>query len=219
MFYLRNEQIESDIAKLDEFADELIKSDDTLVDLFGRIQLDSALREHSRNVAKIAATIGMAYNFNLDELFNMYIGAIFHDVGKLKLNNKILYKKGIFTSDERLYAETHSTIGYKLVKDTILSPTSIAIVRSHHEKLDGSGYPSFLDRKEISIYTQIVTVADMFEAMIANRCYRPALAEEEVYDILTQDKGLNQIAVKVLKECVAVNECEVFFFLQNRQEA
>lgn len=219
MFYLKNEQIERDILELNMYADDFINSDTTIADLYGRMMMDMALMEHSKNVAKIAATIGLAYNFNLDELLNMYIGAIFHDVGKITLNSKILYKKGAFTSDERLYAQTHTTMGYKLVKDTILSPTSIAIVRSHHEKLDGSGYPSFLDRKGISIYTQIVTVADMFEAMIANRCYRPALAESEVYDILSRDKGLNQIAVKVLKECVAINECEVLFFKQKRQEA
>ncbi len=219
MFYLKNEVVKGEIAVLNDFAEQLIRSDEVLVDLFRKIKKDHALFEHSKNVARISATIGLAYNFNLDELINLYTGALFHDVGKLKLNSKILYKAGVFTSDERLYTETHSTIGYKLVKDTILSPASISIVRSHHEKLDGSGYPSFLDRKEIPIYTQIVTVADCFEAMIADRCYRPALSEEEVYEILTKDKGLNQIAVKVLQECIEVHENKFLLYLAKRQQA
>lgn len=206
MFYIKNGLVKNDIAMLHEFSEDTIKSDDVLTALFARIKKDSSLFKHSVNVASISAVIGAVYNFNLDELISIYVGSLFHDVGKLNLNNRILYKAGAFTNDERIYTETHTTIGYKLIKDTILNPISIDIVRSHHEKLDGSGYPSSLDRKDIPIYTQIVTVADMFEAMTSDRCYRPALSEDEVYDIMSNDKGINQIAVRILKENIAIRE-------------
>lgn len=214
MILQKDHDVYEEIKYVGKLAEIVIKSDDELEALFGRICNDESLYNHSANVAEVATGIGIYYNFNLDELIGIYTGSIFHDVGKLKLDKAIINKNGAFTKNERMYTEAHTTAGYKLIKNTMLSAIAVDIVRSHHEKLDGTGYPASLEHREIPIYTQVVTVADMFEAMTSDRCYRDAMEEYKVYKILEGDKGVNQVAVRLLKENVEVHNQEFFVFEQ-----
>ena len=208
MYKLKDERMLGDVRKVGLYALKSIMGDKVLSKISGKIYEDKELFTHSLNVAEISTYLGIIYKFDLNELINLYTGAYLHDAGKLNLDRKILYKKGIFTDKERSYTETHTTIGYKLLKDTSLNESALEIVRSHHEKLDGSGYPDMLDNEEISIYTQIVTVADMFEAMTSDRCYRKAMEQEKVFNKLQNDKGINQTCVDILMNSVELNSNE-----------
>lgn len=208
MFEFENKLVTEKIGQVEKYAFGSIEKDKELMKIYKKIKADKSLFTHSINVAEISIYIGIIYNFNLDELINMYLGALFHDAGKLKLNKKILYKAGFFSDEERKYTETHPTIGYKILKETSMSELALDIVRSHHEKLDGTGYPSMNDKKSLTIYTQIVTVADMFEAMTSDRCYRKALRKDEVFEILEKDKGINQVCVDILKNTVSVQDSD-----------
>ncbi len=205
MIYFKDQEVYKKLEKIREYSLISLSEDKELVKLYRRLQNDEALKVHSKNVADMSIYLGIGYNFNLNELIELYKGALLHDIGKLNLNKEILYKKGTFTEDERLYTETHPAIGYKMLKDTSAGSIAVDIARSHHEKLDGSGYPNYLKGNEISIFTQIVTVTDMFEAMASERCYREALPEKTIYNILAKDKGINHVCVEMMKDSIVLN--------------
>ena len=199
MFYIKDKEVIDRVRKIRRFAIAEIRQDKEIENVYNRIINDKELYKHCENVAILSTMVGIQYEFNLEELIAIYTGAILHDAGKVKLNQKILYKKGCLTKDEKAYTETHTTIGYKLLKNTSLSNVVLEIIRSHHEKLDGSGYPCSLEKKEISIYTQIVTVCDMYEAMTSDRCYRKALSVLEAFEILERDNGINKVVLSLLQ--------------------
>ena len=215
MYELTSKKAMRGVEKVGEYSKLMIERDENLSEIYNLIKADESLLKHSENVAQISTYMGIIYNFNLNDLIEMHTGALFHDAGKIRLKKKILYKKGIFTDEERKYTETHTSIGYKLLKDTSISSLALDIVKSHHEKLDGSGYPNLIDIRDIPIYTQIVTAADMFEAMTADRCYRKALDKDVVFEILEKDKGLNQVCVDILKRSVSIKENIEMFGIEN----
>ena len=200
MFYIKDREVIDRVNKIGRFAITQIRQDREIESIYDRITKDNELFKHCENVAKLSTMVGIQYGFNLEELIAIYTGAILHDAGKVRLNQKILYKKGCLTRDEKAYTETHTTIGYKLLKNTSLSNVALEIIRSHHEKIDGSGYPCSLEKKEISIYTQIITVCDMYEAMTSDRCYRKALSVSKAVEILEADNGINKVVLSLLQE-------------------
>lgn len=200
MFCIRDEEVAKKIMKIRGFALDEVYQDEEVATVYKKIAKDEGLLRHCENVAVLSTVVGIGYGFNLEELIEIYLGALLHDAGKVKLNKNILYKVGVLTKDERAYTETHTTIGYKLLKNTSLSNIALEIVRSHHEKIDGSGYPCSLEKKEISIYTQIVTVCDMYEAMTSDRCYRKALSISKALEILEADNGINKVVLSLLQE-------------------
>ncbi len=203
---MKLEELEKMICNVEEYSMISIAYNKDLIELYKKIEKDKELFHHSKNVARLSCGVGLIYGFNLNELINLYTGALLHDIGKLKLNRKILYKKGIFTDSEKQYTETHPSIGYKLVKDLKLEHIITDIIKCHHEKLDGTGYPESLRGNELSIFVQIVTVADMYEAMVSDRCYRKALPMEAVFDILRKDNGINKVVLQILKNNVSHKE-------------
>lgn len=203
MFCIRDEEVAQKVRAVKGFALDEIDRDKDVSLVYKKMSKDENLQRHCKNVADLSTAVGIGYGFNLAELIDIYVGALLHDAGKVRLNQNILYKVGILTKDERAYTETHTTIGYKLLKNTSLSEIALEIVRSHHEKIDGNGYPCSLEKKEISIYTQIVTVCDMYEAMTSDRCYRKALSSEDAIKILKSDSGINEVALAMLQENIA----------------
>lgn len=125
-------------------------------------------------------------------------GALLHDIGKADLMQEILESEKPMTADIKAYVQTHSLLGFlKIVEDYDVVPTSIVLL--HHEKLDGSGYPSGI--RNIPEYVQLVTVADMYEALTSERCYKREYTHEESMRILRKDvrKGrLNEEYVELI---------------------
>lgn len=207
MFHIEDKSTLEQVKTIQWYATEQILAEEQIKLIYKKICKDKELYTHCNNVAVLSTVIGLAYNFNLNELIEMCTGAMLHDAGKLNLNRAILYKNSVFSSDERQYAQTHTTTGYQLLRDTNLSDIALNIVKSHHEKLDGTGYPCALKRREIPIYTQIVTVSDMYDAMTTDRCYRKALHMDEACNILYEDPGVNKTALSILKESIKEYNC------------
>lgn len=205
MFLIRSE-IESRLEEVDKYAKLLIASDPVVQSLYDRLMEDDELCRHSFNVAMISTVIGNAYGFNLNELIDLYTGGILHDVGKLYLDKNVLYKPETFTENDRIFMEAHPNFGYRKLQDTNVSRTVLDIVKLHHEKLNGSGYPDSLRGQSIPIYVQIVTASDIFDAMTANRCYRSAMHKEKAMKLMMNDKGLNQVAVSIIDKFICVNQ-------------
>jgi HD-GYP domain-containing protein (c-di-GMP phosphodiesterase class II) len=133
-------------------------------------------------------------------------GFLLHDVGKLGIPDSILSKPGALTSDEMRLVETHPIYGLEIVaplKGLLGSATSV--IRHHHERYDGSGYPDGLAGDEISVAARLFSVVDAFDAMTSDRPYRPALSFEEAIRRLHSEAGrqFDPAVVEVFAELVA----------------
>ncbi len=161
---------------------------------------------HSERVCDLSLIIGKAYNFNLQDLIDLAIGALLHDIGKAYVNNQILQKAGKLTKNERVLIEQHPHEGYCKIKNLDFNRRIVDIIHYHHERLDASGYPEKYSRKKIGILTQIVSVADVYEALTAKRVYHAPYSTEEAFQIMESQPGLNQTAVKILHEYVSLQD-------------
>ena len=166
--------------------------------------LSEEVYDHSEDVCDISLHIADGYGFDLNMKIEIAMGALLHDIGKSQVNQDILDKVEKLTTDDRLLIECHPQLGHQLLRKLCLPKSVIDIAHYHHEKLDGSGYPDALDARKIDIRTQIVTVADMYDAMATDRSYRPAMPKNEILEILQNENRLkiNQTAVKLLKDYV-----------------
>jgi HD-GYP domain-containing protein (c-di-GMP phosphodiesterase class II) len=126
------------------------------------------------------------------------IAATLHDLGKARIPLSILDKPGRLDPDEEEIMRRHPVIGYELLKDLSgISPEILDGVRHHHEYLDGSGYPDALMAPEISDLVRLLTISDIFAALIESRPYRPAMSRQNAYEILCgMDGKLEQSLVK-----------------------
>lgn len=142
---------------------------------------------HSRRVAGIATNIGREFGFSENEIENLYLSSLLHDVGKIGISDLILNKPGKLTDEEFNIIKKHPVCGKNICGSLRLTQHALDIIIHHHEKMDGSGYPDGLKGEEISKYVRIVTVADMFDALTTNRPYHKSRTNEEAISILEQE--------------------------------
>ena len=224
MVRIKEEGLSTHIDSIRELVILRLENDPDLSSLYDELTADLSLYVHSNNVARYSCALGMQLGLELRELTNLFLGALLHDIGKVRLNKSVLYKESRLDDLEKAHIEAHSFIGYKLLKHTSLEKRALNIVKMHHEKLDGSGYPDHTRGENLSELVQIVTVADMFDAMTTDRCYRIAMTKDEAFDILRADKGVNQIYVRLLEGLIEENkdtefviDCNNVIFLTNMQ--
>ncbi|WP_028766763.1 HD-GYP domain-containing protein [Shewanella fidelis] len=146
---------------------------------------DAYLLEHSINVAFLLVTFGRYLNFDTDMLRQMAIGGILHDIGKIKINSKILNKPSKLTPEEFEHVKLHQTYAIEIMEETKgLSQISKDISLMHHEKLDGNGYPRGLKGDEIPLHGRMSCIVDIFDALTATRCYKEAMSPAAAFKIL-----------------------------------
>lgn len=140
---------------------------------------------HSIDVCILAISIGYQMNFRQSTLLEIGTGALLHDVGKLKIPSPLINKLGKFEDEEFALMQNHSAIGYELIKNhPQVSNRAAIMVLEHHERYDGSGYPAKKTGVNIHMFSAICAVADVYNAMITNRCYRKAHAPHEAYEYI-----------------------------------
>lgn len=144
-----------------------------LLTLVERAQaVDPSFLVHSRNVAALSTRIGKALGLGRRELELLEFAAAFHDVGKIGVPPAVIAKRGPLDEEEWACMRRHPSEGERLLEPHVGSPEILAIVRSHHERWDGSGYPDGLVGDQIPLGARIVAVADAFTAMVEPRPYR-----------------------------------------------
>ena len=147
--------------------------------LFSRASAgDLMFRTHALQVALLSVRIGAALGLAPCELETLELAAKLHDVGKLAVPRSILAKPGPLDDEEWAAIRRHPTEGARLLAPYVPSADVLAIIRSHHERWDGAGYPEGLSADEIPLGARIVAVVDAFCAMIEPRPYRPTLDED-----------------------------------------
>ena len=150
---------------------------------------DSYTRGHSDRVSEFSVLIGKYLGLSEEELKTLRIGGLFHDIGKIGVPDSILLKEGKLTDDEYSEIKNHPTIGAHILSTATIFQNIIPIVKHHHEKYDGFGYPGKLKGEEIPYFARITAVADTFDAMTSKRTYRDALPLDTVIAEITRCKG------------------------------
>lgn len=134
---------------------------------------DDAIYEHSTNVSIISATIGRWLNLPDEDIYNLTISGLLHDLGKSMIPVELLNKPEALTEEEFQVIKTHPLEGYNLIKSLPLNTKIKEACLLHHERCDGSGYPFGLQGHKISAYAKIIAIADVYDAMTSPRSYRP----------------------------------------------
>jgi len=150
---------------------------------------NAELRGHCERLASFAVDIAQRLGLTASEVESVRLGAILHDVGKIGIPDSVLLKAGALDAGERTVIETHTMIGDHLLEPLDLLASARPIVRHHHERWDGTGYPDGLAGEEIPLGARIVAVADAIEAMSAERVYRKALGTDEIVAELGLERG------------------------------
>ncbi|MDD5631374.1 MAG: PAS domain S-box protein [Methylococcales bacterium] len=144
---------------------------------------------HQRRVAELAVAIAREMGLPEEQISGIHFAAIIHDLGKIHIPAEILSKPGKLSDIEFMLVKTHPQAGYDILKD-VKFPWPIAdIILQHHERLDGSGYPQGLKGEQILLESRIISVADVIEAILSHRPYRPSLGMEAALDEIKQGRG------------------------------
>ncbi|GMQ62742.1 HD-GYP domain-containing protein [Vallitalea maricola] len=171
--------------------DQILENRDTIVNLIDLKIFDDYTFYHCVNVAVLSIVLGTSIGLNKEKLYNLGLGAILHDIGKMFINSKILNKNGKLTEEEYKHIQKHSEYGYNYLKETFEIPLSSYIgVLQHHEKYDGTGYPSNRAKEDISLYGRIIGIADVYDALTSTRPYRKALLPSEAIEYIMANGGI-----------------------------
>jgi putative nucleotidyltransferase with HDIG domain len=144
---------------------------------------------HSTRVAELAVTLAREAGLPREEVETTEIACLFHDVGKIRIPDAILHKRGRLDPEEFREMKRHAEYGAELLSKAPSLYKYIPAVRHHHEWYDGSGYPDGLSRDRIPKVAAIISLADAFDAMTSDRPYRRALSREEALDIIARNSG------------------------------
>jgi len=152
-------------------------------------QRDRVTDGHSRRVADLSLIVAHELGIDGDDLLDIERAAILHDIGKLAVPDAILSKPAPLTSDEWLEMRRHPDVGHDLVRDVPFLGRAAEIIRSHHERFDGAGYPRSLKGEEILLGARIFAVVDAYDAMTSDRPYRLARSHEEALEEIRHQVG------------------------------
>jgi len=167
--------------------------------------VDPYTAEHQRRVARIADMVGRKLGFDDERLQGLYIGAMLHDIGKLAVPVTILTKPGRLTANEWNLLRSHPVRGHEILNEASFPWPVADMALSHHERLDGSGYPHGLRGEQLQLEVLILGACDVLEAMSSFRPYRPALARDVVVSELREGRAVRYSAevIDVLLELIA----------------
>ena len=140
---------------------------------------DSDTYGHSERVASYATRVATALDLDESEMTTIRIGAYLHDLGKVRVPHEILNKPGRLTSDEFEVMKMHPVFGLEMLASVDFPWDIKPLIRWHHEKLDGSGYPDRLRGDEIPLHAQIICSVDVYDALTTTRSYRPAMTQAQ----------------------------------------
>ncbi len=150
---------------------------------------DDVTHRHCLTVAGLAAAFAASLHFNPADAHLLTKGALLHDIGKARIPLEILNKPGPLTVPERKIMAQHAQIGFEMLEGKGFSDTAMRVVRSHHETLDGAGYPDGLRGEEIPDIVRLVTICDIFAALIERRTYKAPMGARTAYGIMLDMTG------------------------------
>jgi putative nucleotidyltransferase with HDIG domain len=167
---------------------------------------DHYTKGHSERVADYASKIAEKWGFPKETVKMLRRITLLHDIGKIGIRDSILHKKDTLTQEEWITIKQHPTIGENILKPILVGKDFLSIVKHHHERFDGKGYPDQLNKDSITTFAAIVAAADAFDAMTSDRSYRRSLSRAQAMEELKKNSGSQfdpkvvDIFLKILKE-------------------
>ncbi|RIK39751.1 MAG: hypothetical protein DCC58_14840 [Chloroflexi bacterium] len=168
-------------------------------------QRDPYTADHSRRVAELAIQIAEKMGINERDIERLRLAARMHDIGKIGIGNDVLHKPGKLTDSEWDLMRSHPVIGEQLLKPYRQFRHETALVRHHHERWDGRGYPDNLRGKAIPLGARVICVADSFDAMTSSRPYRPGMSRQQAIEEI-RNGALTQFDPQVVASFLQVME-------------
>lgn len=182
-------------------ASAMIKPEQTTIDFFDMLHnsrtLDDSVYAHCINVALISRMIGKWLKIPAEDLETLTLAGLLHDIGKTKIPEEVLNKQGKLTDEEFQLMCSHAQLSYDILKPLPLDDHVKKAALMHHERCDGSGYPSHLTTDAIDDYALIIAIADVYDAMTAARAYRAPLCPFQVIAEFEKD-GLQKYKPKFI---------------------
>lgn len=179
---------------------EIMQRGDLLLQLAANRLIDDYTFSHMVNVAVYTASYGKCQNYSRGDISDLCLAGLLHDVGKARLPVEALHKRGELTAEELVLVRSHPEYGYlELLKIREINERVRQGVLQHHERGDGSGYPKSLRQKEISRFARIIAVADVYDALTSDRCYRTRVLPHEGAEVLIGDSALNRLDLEIVR--------------------
>ena len=183
--------------KLNKLADnveniinDIMNNSDLQLSLSDLSAMDEYTFSHSVSTTVYALLIGYGLKYTRKTMSALAMGTLLHDIGKIVLDPAIVYKEDALTDEEFECVKKHVECGYELLKDASNIPTTAKeITLNHHEKLDGSGYPRGLKGDELNEFARISAIADVYDALTSDRCYRKKWPTYKAVDFLIENSG------------------------------
>ncbi|MGB3750996.1 MAG: HD domain-containing phosphohydrolase, partial [Arcobacteraceae bacterium] len=213
---LENQMIER-ISQIEALSEEIKATQREVIFTMGSI-CESRSQEtgnHVKRVASYSKILAKHYGLSDIECDLLKEASPMHDIGKIAIPDAILLKAGRLSSAERMVMNTHTTMGYEMLKHSNrqLLQMAATVAYEHHEKWDGSGYPLGIKGEAISIYGRITALADVFDALGSHRCYKKAWDDEEIFKLIEEERG-KQFEPKLVD--IFFEHIEEFFEVRNK---
>ncbi|SNR98073.1 HDIG domain-containing protein [Humidesulfovibrio mexicanus] len=205
----RGTQIDHRAAKplVENFIDSVFRNENAAITLFKLRGFDEYTYTHSINVSLLAILFGRQLGLERPQLLTLGLAGMYHDVGKARIPEAVLNKPGKLSEAEFQLMKTHPLEGYKIMANQPeLAPEILRAVVEHHERHDGSGYPRGLTGDDIGLFSRIIAVVDVYDALTSRRVYKDAMAPAKALGMMYQwrDKDFPHHAIESFIRCVGV---------------
>lgn len=221
--YKQSEQELENIQQLAKLiVDDIFTQKDIMVNLVDIKSMDNYTYNHSVNSAIMALVLGIGYGLNKNDLYDLTMGLMLHDIGKMFIPNEILNKRGKLDDDEYKIIKEHSVRGFNYLREHTDMSTKVRIVSlQHHERVDGSGYPYGLKDAQIYVLSKIGSIAEVYDALTSGRPYRGALSPNEAVEYIMGSGGryFNMDMVKAFVKNVNPYPLGTIVYLSNNSIA
>lgn len=191
----------------DALVDSVFRNSDALSCLTRMQSKDSYLLEHSLNVAILMAVFAKHLGYEKRQIQEMFLGAFLHDLGKVLIPDEVLHKPAALTAKEYKIMQSHVALGVKMLEDSPeISHIAMRMVREHHERNDGQGYPKGLSKKDISKYGHMIAIVDSYDAMTSDRVYKKGMPPIKAFKILVSESpaSFDEELVEKFIQCMGV---------------
>ncbi len=185
----------------EEFFDSIVRNQDALLCMTKLQDKDSYLLEHSINVGILLAIFAQQMGMSKNIALRLTLAGLLHDIGKIKIPDKILLKSGKLTDEEFAEIKKHPEYGAEILAKLGVDSLAIQIALQHHERLTGNGYPCGLLAHQINKYVRMSCIVDVFDAMTAERVYKSAMTAFQVFKVM-KTHGSDQYDMKLLNQFI-----------------
>jgi putative nucleotidyltransferase with HDIG domain len=194
----REKVYESHIQEKEQLLEQLQKKNQELIEAYDKtifgwsrvLELRSReVKDHSRRVTELSERLARYMGIREPDISNIRRGALLHDIGKMAIPDRIIFKEKELDDEERALMRRHPLFGFEMLSEIEYLRPAIDILLCHHEKWNGEGYPFGLAGEQIPLFARIFAVADVWDALVSERPYRSAMPLESVTDYLRAESG------------------------------